>query len=81
MKAEIIEPHVPPDNDANMSYASNVDGSTQDQIKDEPTYENGYDGATAQPWNEEQQNEGHTNQYNDAPMEHEMPPIGIKEDG
>jgi len=42
-------------------------------------YGNGQNGDTGSAWNAGQG--GHTNQYNDGAMNHEPPPIGIKEDG
>lgn len=50
-------------------------------VKDEPMYGNGHDGDTAPAWNSGQANGGNAHQYNDAVMEHEPAPIGIKEDG
>lgn len=50
-------------------------------IKDEPTYGNGHNDDASHGWNGDQVNGGQPGQYNDAHMEHDLPPIGIKEDG
>ena len=38
-------------------------------------------GVVGQSWNGEQASNHQPDHYNDAQMEHELPPIGIKEDG
>ena len=50
-------------------------------LKDEPMYGNDHSGDTAPSWNAGQANGGNAHQYNDAVMEQEPAPIGIKEDG
>lgn len=57
------------------------DAPIEEPVKDEPMYGNGQNEDTGQGWNVEQINGGHHGQYNDTHMEHELPPIGIKEDG
>jgi len=42
---------------------------------------NGQNGNTGSSWNNEHFNGNHAGQYNDAQMEQDLPPIGIKEDG
>ena len=44
-------------------------------------YGNGRNGDDGTSWNAGQANGGNLHQYNDAAMEHEPAPIGIKEDG
>ena len=50
-------------------------------VKDEPMYGNGQNGDTGPSWSAGQANGGNAHQYNDAAMEQEPAPIGIKEDG
>ena len=50
-------------------------------LTNEPIYENGDNGDTGPSWNVGQANGGNAHQYNDATMEPEPAPIGIKEDG
>ena len=50
-------------------------------VKDEPMYGNGLNGDVGSPWYVGQANGGNTHQYNDASMEQDPAPIGIKEDG
>ena len=50
-------------------------------VKDEPMYGDGQNSDTSPLWNAGQANGGNTHQYNDAAMEQEPAPIGIKEDG
>ena len=50
-------------------------------VQDESMYGNGQIGDTGPSWNGEQANGGNGHQYNDAAMEQEPAPIGIKEDG
>ena len=76
-----MDSRVPPENDADMSNTSNVDGPSDMPVKDEPAYGNGHGGDPGQPWNEEHESEGHMNHYDDAQMEQDLPPVGIKEDG
>lgn len=49
--------------------------------KDEPMYGSGHNGDAESSWNAGQVNGGIAHQYNDAAMEQEPAPIGIKEDG
>lgn len=44
-------------------------------------YENGPKGDNVQTWSDGQVNGNHSGQYHDMNMEHDLPPIGIKEDG
>ena len=44
-------------------------------------YGDGQNSDTSPLWNAGQANGGNTHQYNDAAMEQEPAPIGIKEDG
>ncbi|KAK4693506.1 hypothetical protein P7C71_g3903, partial [Lecanoromycetidae sp. Uapishka_2] len=53
--------------------------SSSDTVKHEAMYGNGQSGDTGLAWNGGQG--GPSNQYNDGAMNHEPPPIGIKEDG
>ena len=64
-----------------MSDLNALNGPSETPIKDDPAYEHGQNGETGQSWNIEQADEGQSGQYNDAQMEHDLPPIGIKEDG
>ena len=50
-------------------------------VKEEPTYGNGHNDDTGPSWDSGQANGGNGHQYNDAVMEQEPAPIGIKEDG
>ncbi len=50
-------------------------------VKEEPTHGNGHNEAVSQGWNGDHVNGAHSGQYNDVHMEHDLPPIGIKEDG
>ncbi|KAF6228410.1 hypothetical protein HO133_008140 [Letharia lupina] len=65
--------------DANPEPKDEESGSAP--IKDEPMYGNGHNGDTGPSWNAGQANGGNAHQYNDAAMEQEPAPIGIKEDG
>ena len=71
----------------NSAFTSNVIQEPKDEdsdsvpVKDEPMYGNGLNGDTGPSWNVGQANGGIANQYNDAAMEQEPAPIGIKEDG
>ena len=72
------------DNDA---FTSNANQESKDEesgtvpVKDEPIYGNDHNGDNGPSWNAGQANGGNTHQYNDAVMEQEPAPIGIKEDG
>ena len=50
-------------------------------VKDEPIYGHDQNGDSGPSWNAGQPNGGSAHQYNDAVMEQEPAPIGIKEDG
>ena len=71
----------------NTSFLSDVNQKPKEEdigtvpIKDEPMYGNGQNGDTGPSWNVGLANGGNTHQYNDAVMEQEPAPIGIKEDG
>lgn len=65
--------------DANQDQKEEESGSVP--VKDEPMYGNGHNGDTGPSWNAGQANGGNAHQYNDAVMEQEPAPIGIKEDG
>ncbi len=75
---------VPNDSD---TFTSNTKQEPKDEdlrnlpVKDEQMYGNGYNGDTEPSWNIGQANGGSAHQYNDAVMEQEPAPIGIKEDG
>ena len=74
----------PDDNSAFTSYANQEpkdEDSDSVPVKDEPMYGNSHNGDTGLSWNVGQANGGIANQYNDATMEQEPAPIGIKEDG
>ena len=60
---------------------NNIDVPSETPVKDEPMYGNEPNGGTSQSWNDDQSNGNHIGQYNDNNMEHDLPPIGIKEDG
>jgi len=68
-------------NRSGTNVANSFDTPTEARVKDEPMYGNGHIDNGGQGWNGDQANGGHSGQYNDAQMEHELPPIGIKEDG
>ena len=50
-------------------------------VKEEAIYGNDQNGDSGPSWNAGQSNGGSAHQYNDAAMEQEPAPIGIKEDG
>lgn len=64
-----------PSNDTQQAKPEPSDGIP---VKDEPMYGNGQNGDSGPAWNT---GHGGQNQYNDGAMNHEPPPIGIKEDG
>ena len=64
-----------------MNDMNTLDVPSETPVKDEPTYGNGQNGDVGQSWNVEQADENQSGQYNDAQMEQDLPPIGIKEDG
>ena len=65
--------------EANQEVKEEESGSIPGKI--EPMYGNDHNGDTAPSWNDGQANGGNAHQYNDAAMEQEPAPIGIKEDG
>lgn len=83
-QSEPIQAPVPNNNAAFMSEA-HQEPKDEDPgsvpLKDEPIYENGHNGDGGPSWNAGQANGGTAHQYNDAAMEQEPAPIGIKEDG
>ena len=81
---EPIQAPAPNDNgaftgDAKQEPKDEASGSVP--VKDEPMYGNDHNGDTEPSWNAGQVNGGSAHQYNDAAMEQEPAPIGIKEDG
>ena len=81
---EPIQAPAPADNggatsDTNQRVKDEEAGSVP--VKDEPMYGNGHNGDTGLSWNAGQANGGNTHLYNDAAMEQDPAPIGIKEDG
>lgn len=81
---EPIQAPAPNDNgaftsDAKQELKDEESGSAP--VRDEPMYGNGRNGDDGPSWNAGQANGGNTHQYNDAAMEQEPAPIGIKEDG
>ena len=81
---EPVQVPAPPDNGV-ITSSTNQEPKDEDlgsaPIKDEPLYGNDHNGDNGPSWNVEQANEGNGHQYNDAVMEQEPAPIGIKEDG
>ncbi len=77
----IVEAPAPVVNGLGTNNINTFDAPPEPPIKEEPMYGNGHNDDAAQGWNGDQVNGGHSGQYNDAHMEHELPPIGIKEDG
>ena len=81
---EPIQAPAPNDNGAftnDVKQEPKYEESGSVPVKDEPIYGNDHNGDTGPPWNAGQANGGNTHQYNDAVMEQEPAPIGIKEDG
>ncbi|KAL9137196.1 MAG: hypothetical protein Q9175_001590 [Cornicularia normoerica] len=81
---EPVQAPGPNDNGASTSDANQEPKDEESggaSVKEEPTYGNGHNGDTGPSWNAGQASGGNANQYNDAVMEQEPAPIGIKEDG
>ena len=81
---EPLQAPAPNDNTAFTSDANQdlkVEDSGSAPVRDEPIYGNGHNGDAGPSWNAGQANGGNAHQYNDAAMEQEPAPIGIKEDG
>lgn len=78
---EPVEAPAPTENELGTINTNDFNNHTEAAAKDEPMYGNGQNGDAGQAWNGGQIQEGHTNQYSEAQMEHDLPPIGIKEDG
>ena len=70
----------PPQNSI-LNDTNNFDAPIEAPVKEEPAYGNGNIDDSGQSWNVDQVNGIMPNQYNDAQMEQDLPPIGIKEDG
>ncbi|CAF9936789.1 hypothetical protein IMSHALPRED_010895 [Imshaugia aleurites] len=84
LQPEPIQAPAPTDNGTTTSTARQEPKDEEPgtlTVKDEPVYGNGYNGDNGPSWNVGQANGGNAHQYNDAAMEQEPAPIGIKEDG
>lgn len=78
---EPVEAVPPPQNESAGNEAPSLDAPNEAPVKEEPMFGNGQNGNTGSSWNNEHFNGNHAGQYNDAQMEQDLPPIGIKEDG
>ena len=66
---------------SDINQETKGEGYENAPVKDEAIYGNDQNGDSGPSWNAGQSNGGSAHQYNDAVMEQEPAPIGIKEDG
>ena len=60
---------------------ANYEAPGETPLKTEPNDGNVQNDDNEQSWNTDQMGGNHSVSYNDAQMEQDLPPIGIKEDG